>query len=405
MAVRLEGVVRVMKPATVGLDDQLRIAPEKVGTKAGVAEIEQHVHLGAGQAGPTADLQEAPLELASRPADPRVDLLQRHSQASDATPPAISIDEQARCARIQDSQYFRLRDRLTELFERDDGGKIEQSLLDRRTGDTVPRGPMRSIQAVGTVRIDALRAAAATVGRGDVNRAPLTIQQPPELGRGTVREDSRWSACEHRGHPDALGCQSCVADGVHTLVNRVKAPQLDSAMNRALPDIQRQELIQRHHAVLPSGKAPNLSIDVPRGRLATVCVGDWPVGGRRGGRHGREGGGGECAGCARGVTNGRRVGGERPLWPFASAGRRPLASAALAFVARRGLCRAAGPLSRGGGCRGKKEGPRLPGAPLENHSPAGGEPRLGGVITSFRPCPACRLRASRRRHSPPAARR
>ena len=97
-----------------------------------------------------------------------------------------------------------------------------------------------------------------------------------------MRHDRAWSTSKRRRHQRTLARRLGKPHGIDTLVKPVKAPRLYPPMRRSPLDVQRFQLPERHHPMLPSSYPRDLSIYLgPTGRYVKAALTYRPVGGKR----------------------------------------------------------------------------------------------------------------------------
>jgi len=101
--IRIEGRIGVVEPATVRLDDEAGIAPEKVGLVTRLSQTQGCIDLGPWQLCPAAERQEPSLQLAASPVGLGIEVFDQKTESGNAAAATIASDQVTEGRKVEDS--------------------------------------------------------------------------------------------------------------------------------------------------------------------------------------------------------------------------------------------------------------------------------------------------------------
>ena len=255
------------------------------------------------------------------------------------------------------------------------------------------RCPVDRLKRAVSVRVDPARYASTTVRGRYVHQRTIVVPDTPKCGSRAMRQHRVRSAGQNGGHPPSGQVHVRMPSGEDAVIHPVQSTNLDSLLHGGSAQSQALELLKRNQSVLAGSNSSYLPVPRRRGPPPTgrkVHSGSTfrPVGGRGWSGHASRVKA-RGARVVRGVsqlTPGKlsresRVHGWRVPRQAGPGRRKPAMQSIAGFRGHR----PAQPRRRQTGGRGDRA-------------------RFPGVVTSSRPCPACRHRASRPVPSPAAPR-
>jgi hypothetical protein len=151
-----------------------------------------------------------------------------------------------------EAEHFGLTNRPAELFCGYDAAQVGDRARGCGHWDSLAASHIGLREGARSVAPDARALSApAAIRDRDVDRSRCGRQQSPNGCCGPVAENSSIAASQHGRHPSAVLAQPGMADGVHTAMDPMQAPDAKPATNTTTVDSRVHQLGNGDHPTLP----------------------------------------------------------------------------------------------------------------------------------------------------------